>query len=242
MAKDVIEIKVDNKELAQYLEAAFEDFGKTIATFTKEMGKDRKADLVVPNSFFQQMNSLKETFGALNKKKFEFNVNGFSELQKTLESLNKTFSNFKFPEEKEIKIPEQKAPIVNVDFKGFKEEFAMFLKQLQNTMLQAELTNLDQMPMVLSQSAAKNLAEANPLVHNLTLTDAGTVYEQGITGPTKGFIMQGTGDYDIQVRFSNAGPYWTIKSGTALEIGGYNEKVYAKSSTSGAVLEIIEIH
>jgi hypothetical protein len=241
--KQLVEIKVDNKELAQYLEALFEDVQKSMDGFTKELKKDRKADLVVPNSFFQKMNDLKDSFSSLAKKDFKLTLDGMDGFNRAMSDVSiglQALKNFKAPQMPAF--PTIPAPVVNMDLKSLETKLDSFIESLRNTMIQAELTNLNEMPMVLTQHASKNLAEANPLVHALTLTNNNEEYSQAITGPTKGFIMQGRGDYDIKIKFSAGGNYWTIKSGSALDIGGYHPTVYAESATAGAVLEIIEIH
>lgn len=238
-------VEFNNNELAQYLEAMAGDIKQALDKVSGLIMKTRSLDLNMPKGFTNDLGVLSSNLRRLSEKNFDQKIDmpDFSAVRDSINQLENTISSLKFPSEVSLKkMPDIKFPETKIDLKTLENAIFDLKKTLLETPLRAELTNLDEMPMVLSQHAAKNLAEANPIVHNLTLTIGGQEYSQAINGPTKGFIMQGTGDYNIQVRFSATGNYWTIKAGSALEIGGYNEIVYAKSATALAVLEIIEIH
>ncbi|HDZ85475.1 MAG TPA: hypothetical protein ENH35_02945 [Candidatus Moranbacteria bacterium] len=236
---------IDAKELTGYLEAQAEDLQSGMKKMIDSINVDRKSQLMIPDSELKKIKFFAEAIDKFNQKEFSLNMPDFSGLEGVMKTLISVMQGFKFPTEMTLKkmpnlnIP---APEVNIDVASFVEAINKLKDAILTTKLQTEISNIGEFPMMLSQHAAKVLAEASPIIHKLTLTDANVEYTKAITAPTKGITMQGRGDYDIKIKFSDGGNFWTIKSGSALEINGYQENVIAESASAGAILEIIEIH
>ena len=129
------------------MEGAFQDLQESLGKLSKGLVKLETLKVDTPTELIASLNNLKGTLAGFGDKKLDINLPDFTVLQVAMEKLANELRAFKFPSEVSVKsMPSIKFPESKVDFSRVENAINNLSKTLRETPLQAELTNLDEVP------------------------------------------------------------------------------------------------
>lgn len=235
---------VDVNELAGYLEALSEETRNGLKEVASSIPTE--SNLVINKGDLNMIRALDDSIKALRQKEFSLeNPMDEKKLHMILRDVQKAVERIRIPDTVTIEnIPQAAAPVIKVELKKEFEQLSKDLKKFfSETLMQSEITNLDQIPVALAKTQqASASSKTAPIIYNKVLTVASTWYSQALSDPTRAFALQLEEAEAMDIHFGDDTKYWTVKAGTNYAVEGSVGTVYARSTGTGNTLQITELH